>query len=289
MRPQITKAGVPSNQVVVGVTSYGRSFAMAEVGCYGPQCTYLGSADDSQANPGPCTQTPGFISNAEIQAILANSSRVNQNFIDSASNTNILVYDDTQWVGWMSDGIKASRTSLYKNLAMGGTTDWATDLKEYNPPPFTAKSWGIFKNHVLLGTDPYEEGNRTGNWTSLTCTDPAVQDALYMPCSQRWSELDASNAWSDAINVWFTIDKPKLQPGEKDFTLSIMNTFHAGETTDCGQIAPAGSCFTSETCAWFQGFGKGTGDSGPAAMLIYNSLTVINSVSFATPAARRKL
>ncbi|EKV10555.1 glycoside hydrolase family 18 protein [Penicillium digitatum] len=273
----ITKAGVPSNQVVVGVTSYGRSFAMAEAGCYGPLCKFLGSADDSQADPGPCTQTPGYIANAEIEAILANSSRVTENYIDPTSNTNILVYDDTQWVGWMSDGLKASRRSLYMGLAMGGTTDWATDLQKYNPPPLTANSWAGLIDDVVMGKDPYEEGNRTGNWTSLTCSDPAIQDALFMPCSQRWSELDASNAWSDAINVWKYVDKPKMQSAEQSFSLSIMNTFHAGELTDCGQVAPSGHCSNTEPCGWFQGFGNGSGDSGPAAMLIYNSFTVINS------------
>ncbi|PWY76008.1 glycoside hydrolase family 18 protein [Aspergillus sclerotioniger CBS 115572] len=269
----ITKAGVPSNQVVVGVTSYGRSFAMSEAGCYGPQCTFLGSADDSQAAPGPCTQTAGYIANAEIEAILANSSRVTQSYIDPTSNTNILVYDETQWVGWMSDGVKASRKSLYKGLAMGGTTDWATDLQKYNDPPFIAKSWEALIDDVVLDKDPYEEGNRTGNWTSLTCSDPAIQDALWMPCAQRWAQLDASNAWSDAINVWKNIDKPRMSGVEKDFSISIMNTFHGGENTYCGIVAPRGSCFTSQTCGWFQGFGQGTGDSGAAAMAIYDSLT----------------
>ncbi|WPG98092.1 glycoside hydrolase family 18 protein [Acrodontium crateriforme] len=258
----ITKAGVPSNQVVVGVTSYGRSFAMAEAGCYGPDCTFLGSADDSQAAPGPCTQTAGYISNAEIEAILVNSSRVNQNFIDPTSNTNILVYDDTQWIGWMSDGIKASRKALYQALAMGGTTDWATDLRQYNPPPFTASSWSVFVNDVIQGADPYAEGSRTGNWTTLTCIDPAVQDALYMPCAQRWSQLDTPNAWSDAISVWFNIDQPRLQHEENAFSLSVMNTFHAGETMNCGVTGPTSNCETTETCAWFEGFGQGGGGSG---------------------------
>lgn len=174
---------------------------MAEAGCYGPDCTYLGSADDLQAAVGPCMQTTGYIANTEIQAILTNSSRINQNFIDPDSNTNILIYDDTQWVGWMSDGVKSSRTALYKGLSMGGTTDWATDLQQYNDAPFVSSGWPVFINAVVAGADPSEEGSRTGNWTSLNCNDPAVQDQLFMAPALQWSELDASNAWSDAINI----------------------------------------------------------------------------------------
>ncbi|KFY83394.1 hypothetical protein V500_10074, partial [Pseudogymnoascus sp. VKM F-4518 (FW-2643)] len=40
----ITKAGVASNKIVVGVTSYGRSFKMAQAGCTGPECLFTGSA-----------------------------------------------------------------------------------------------------------------------------------------------------------------------------------------------------------------------------------------------------
>ncbi|KAL5087858.1 hypothetical protein Trisim1_007509 [Trichoderma cf. simile WF8] len=267
----ITKAGVPSNKVVVGTTSYGRSFAMAEAGCYGPDCTFLGSADDSQAAPGICTQTAGYISNAEIQEILANSSRVNQNFIDPTSNTNILVYDDIQWVGWMSNGIKASRASLYKGLAMGGTTDWATDLQEYNDPPYTVSNWGILISDVLLGTDPSEEGTRHGNWTKLNCSDPAVQGALFMGCSQRWSQLDCNDAWSDAIAVWNQYDYNRT-----NFTLSVMNTFHGSEEIDCGRISPS-NCQQTQTCAYIQGIGD-NGGSGVAGYMVYNSFVIINEI-----------
>ncbi len=262
---------------------------MAEAGCFGPQCTFLGSAGDSHAEPGPCTQTAGYIANAEIQAIIANSSRINQNFLDPDSNTNILVYDNTQWVGWMSDDTKALRTSLYKDLAMGGTSDWATDLQEYNSPAYGATSWSTLINKLRLGVDPYEEGSRTGNWTTGNCDDPAIQNKHYMPCSQRWSELDADNAWSDAINIWYTIDQPRLTAVESAFSDSIVNTFHGPEHANCGETAPGGSCYISETCASFQGFGVGTGGSGPAAMVIWESLTQINSVSLAPPASRQNV
>jgi hypothetical protein len=259
---------------------------MAEAGCYGPQCTFLGSASDSQATPGICTGTAGYIANAEILGILANSSRVNQNFVDSDSNTNILVYDETQWVGWMSDSVKAQRKALYQGLSMGGTSDWATDLQAYNPPPYTANNWGLVINDVVSGGDPYAEGPRTGNWTSLNCDDPAIQDALHMPCAERWAELDAANAWSDTMNIWFTNDSTQLT-GYNAFTLSMFNTWHITESANCRETAPDGYCDTPLDCAALQGFGLNTGGSGPAVEVLYESIALINSVSLAHLASRQ--
>jgi GH18 family chitinase len=60
----ITKAGMPTNKVIMGVASYSHSFKMAQAGCTGPMCLYLGPV--SAAAPGRCTETPGYITLAEI-------------------------------------------------------------------------------------------------------------------------------------------------------------------------------------------------------------------------------
>lgn len=124
----ITKAGAPSNKVVVGVASYGRSFKMAEAGCDGPLCKFTGTARISNAAKGRCTDTAGYISNAEIAEIIA-SGRVNKQWMEAGSN--IMVYDDTEWVAYMDDNLKAVRSKVYDFFNFAGTTDWAVDLQEF--------------------------------------------------------------------------------------------------------------------------------------------------------------
>jgi GH18 family chitinase len=63
----ITKVGVPGAKVIVGITRYGRSFNMAEAGCWGLGCLYTGTRDNSHATKGKCTDTTGYIIDAEIE------------------------------------------------------------------------------------------------------------------------------------------------------------------------------------------------------------------------------
>lgn len=88
----ITKAGVSSKKVVVGVTSYARSFKMANPNCSGPMCTFLGSNTSSQAKPGECTKTSGYISNAEINRILA-AKPESRTWHDKDADADFIVYD----------------------------------------------------------------------------------------------------------------------------------------------------------------------------------------------------
>ncbi|KAI9375022.1 hypothetical protein BJX61DRAFT_550311 [Aspergillus egyptiacus] len=124
----MTKAGVPSHKIVVGVTSYGRSFKMADATCRGPMCTFLGGRNDSPAKPGRCTETGGYISNFEINEILEEGGAI-KTWYDEETDSDYLVYDSVEWVAYMTDETKDRRRGQYEDLNCGGTTDWAIDLQ----------------------------------------------------------------------------------------------------------------------------------------------------------------
>ncbi|KAF2809813.1 putative glycosyl hydrolase, family 18 [Mytilinidion resinicola] len=124
----ITKAGAPSNKVVVGVASYGRSFKMAQAGCDSEGCKFTGSPRVSNAAKGRCTDTGGYISNAEIGEIIK-AGKINRQWKKEGSN--IMVYNDTEWVAYMDDDTKKTRSAFYDSYNFAGTTDWAADLQAF--------------------------------------------------------------------------------------------------------------------------------------------------------------
>ncbi|OAQ63718.2 chitinase [Pochonia chlamydosporia 170] len=266
----ITKAGVPSNKIVVGVTSYGRSFGMAQADCYGPDCFYTGGPLNSGAKKGRCTNTAGYIADAEIKEILKDSSRVNQNYLDGPSNSNILVYDDTQWVSYMSPEVLSTRTQIYKSLNMGGTTNWAIDLEDYNDVPNESgtSNWVTFKEDLNSGLDPYQKGDRHGNWTSLTCTDRYVEDNDDFTPSERWSGLDCPDAWKDVIDIWKTSYQGK---SDKPFSTAVVNILHGPQTVRCETVVSQNHCDEPKECTDFVGSG-----TGPAGYEIFNSFVEIH-------------
>ncbi|KAJ5146492.1 uncharacterized protein N7515_001056 [Penicillium bovifimosum] len=247
----ITKAGVPRNKVIVGVTSYGRSFKMAEEGCYGPNCAFVGDRLNSQAKPGRCTDTAGYISDAEIKEILNSPKRaVTESFVDPSSNSDILIYDGTEYVSYMGSAIKATRATLYSSWGLGGLTDWATDLQDYNDPPLPAKSWDDVFKLIDNGENPKADHTRTGNWTDLDCMHEMIVDAnQYTP-----SEKD-----TDKKNGITFID-------------SAAQTLTMVEGANCGSLLED-SCVVQPCPA-----GANGPTSGPAAMLIWNSLVQLHLI-----------
>jgi hypothetical protein len=263
----ITKAGVPGRKVIAGVTSYGRSFKMAEAGCWGPSCVFTGDRLNSNAKKGKCTGTAGYIADAEIAEILNDPGRVVKHFVDSSSNSDVLVYDDTEWVGYMSASTKRTRAALYSAWGLGGTSDWASDLQKYHDVPAPAKSWGVFKQLALAGEDPKADHTRNGNWTEMDCTHEMIVDSTYHLPSERWNTLNADAAWADVIRIWQDTDK--LRRG-MSFMKSVSTTLHMGAEANCGSLTDD-SC-VSKDCP----DGANSDTSGPAAQLIWNSLVKIH-------------
>jgi chitinase len=120
----ITKSGVGAYKVLVGTAMYGRAFEMTTVNCTDENCAYTGPA--SGATPGQCTQTVGILADAEIFGVIQEGG-VNS-YRDNTSFSDILVYNETQWVAYMYEGNKAHRADNYKSWNLGGTSEWAIDL-----------------------------------------------------------------------------------------------------------------------------------------------------------------
>jgi hypothetical protein len=195
----ITKAGVPSNKVLVGVTSYGRSFQMANPSCTGPTCLFTGDRQVSNARKGRCTQTAGYISNAEIKEIDGRT------FMDGSQS--MIMVDGDLWVSYMDDKLKASRTNTYKGLNMGGTIDWAIDLDKLYPPPSAAANlgigWSAFKDNILSGRPSTcaDRNNPQGAFMKADCPGD-VLDELDYSVKEQWDAAAAQSLFDWAIKVW---------------------------------------------------------------------------------------
>lgn len=257
---------MPSGRVVVATTSSGRAFEVARVGCYTENCPYTGTASRSNAVKGPCTDMAGYLSDTEIKAILE-SVNVNQSFVDDKSNTNIIVYNNTQWVARMSPQTEDFRRAVYRGLNMGGTAELASGLQDISP---ASSYWSNVTLNVHSGPDPYTVGSRTGNWTSVSCTDPAVEDIRHLTPGQRWAQMDGNDAWKDVIEVWTQYDRPA---GRLSFTQSISDTIHAPELAQCSVLLDTSNCLQTLQCDGFDGAG-----SGAAGYEIWNSFVVIHEV-----------
>ena len=110
-------------------------------------CTYVGP--DSGATPGVCINTAGYISNTKINRIIDEHDSA-ENIYNEGSDSNILVYDSTQWVAYMNGVTRRSRTEYYQGLNMGGTTDWAVDLQSFSNSP----GGGYLENQTVVYIDP---------------------------------------------------------------------------------------------------------------------------------------
>ncbi|KAJ8069027.1 hypothetical protein OCU04_002702 [Sclerotinia nivalis] len=251
----LTKAGVPSSQIVMGVTSYGRSFQMSTVGCYTEECTFTGPASGAYA--GTCTETPGYIANAEINGIINANGSVLQadgdvlpitvaplTYLDENSYSNIVVYDDTQWIGYMDDENKAARKILYQAYNLGGVSDWAIDLQSYTGDVSNSTS------ATVVSVDP---SIWTSGDTSVPCEPPCIIVLPPYPLgfteTITWPTLTTtllSLSAGSTLTVTTTISVPEFTITEISFqaiTLSATDT-SIYEINPVQSVTPSSFIFT---------------------------------------------
>lgn len=130
MLTMVMKAGVPGNKIFVGEASYGRSFHMAKDGCWDAMCDFTGTLLQSDAAPGMCTKTPGYLGYAEVLEIIARGDGAKV-FHDGSSNTDVMLYKG-DYIGYLTPLSKDTRRNDWKALNFAGSVDWAVDLQSFS-------------------------------------------------------------------------------------------------------------------------------------------------------------
>ena len=82
---------IDSTKVILGLAFYGRSFTLEDTSCKTPGCPFA-----SGGTPGQCTQTSGILSDAEIQAIIAQYDL--DPVLDSTAGVKYMSWNSDQWV-----------------------------------------------------------------------------------------------------------------------------------------------------------------------------------------------
>ncbi|KAH0528266.1 hypothetical protein TsFJ059_003151 [Trichoderma semiorbis] len=241
----ITKAGVPTNKIVVGVAGYGRSFGMVNPRCTGPQCLFTGP--DSTATPGLCTNTAGYISQAELEELGGSGLAKRASIIswhDDNSDSDIMTYGNGTWVAYMSQDTKASRINRYARLNFADSVEWAIDLVQFVESPedvensqnVTAMEESFIAALALSNYDvsEFENYNLTLLATTLIGFDGCDEDKGFDPAiirsgwQQSWKIMNLRNKearaginWNEASAVEYLGPPSK----NKDYQRAITGIF----------------------------------------------------------------
>lgn len=99
-------------QVTLGLGFYGRSFTLKD-----PSCTKAGCPFTAGGRPGPCTNSSGRLSYAEIQQVIADGAKVE---LDQDAAVKIVTWDGNQWVSYDDVDTLGMKVSYANRRCLGG-------------------------------------------------------------------------------------------------------------------------------------------------------------------------
>ncbi|KAH7038273.1 glycosyl hydrolases family 18-domain-containing protein [Microdochium trichocladiopsis] len=117
------RANVPANRVNLGIGFYGRTFQLENSNCNTPGCRQKGGA-----SPGPCTDTSGVLSFAEIETLI-NSTNIPVKHDETAA-VSYFTYKGDQWVAYDSRQTLQQKVKYANEIGLLGLMIWAIDLDD---------------------------------------------------------------------------------------------------------------------------------------------------------------
>lgn len=111
---------VDAKKINFGVSNFGRGYRLADPRCHTPGCNSTGPS-----NPASCTNSPGIMSNIEINDLIKQKALKPQLVPNTMSKQ--ITWDD-QWIGYDDDETMNQKISWAAQHCFGGIMLWSVDM-----------------------------------------------------------------------------------------------------------------------------------------------------------------
>lgn len=124
----MTKGTVPSSQIVLGLSAYGRSYTLANKTCVKLGCPFR--EDSNETAIGGCLETTGFVPYVEIADWTDEGERKGYDSItiDPATSSAVMIKDKNQLISYDNPETFQLKVSYASKKCLGGTMVWAIDM-----------------------------------------------------------------------------------------------------------------------------------------------------------------
>ncbi|KAM0470857.1 hypothetical protein ACHAPX_009731 [Trichoderma viride] len=114
--------GIDPAYVTLGLGWYGRSFTLSDPSCSTPNgvCQF-----SSGGNPGPCSNSAGTLTNAEIFQVLAQTGA--KPSFDATAAVKWITWDSNQWISYDDGQTMKLKIDAANKLCLGGIMIWSVD------------------------------------------------------------------------------------------------------------------------------------------------------------------